>query len=59
MHFLQAINSDTSVLIVCNNTGGTIKGDKKYFIQEKFDSFPNLWVVQLSHCFTQTNQYPY
>ena len=29
MHFLQAINSDISVLIVCNKTGGTIKGDKK------------------------------
>ena len=31
MLFLQAINSDLSVLIVCNKTGGTIKGDiKKY-----------------------------
>ena len=30
MHFLQAINSDISVLIVCNNkTAGTIKGDIK------------------------------
>jgi len=29
MHFLQAINSDLSVLTVCNKTGGTIKGDKK------------------------------
>ena len=29
MHFLQAINSDLSVLIVCNKTGGTIKGDIK------------------------------
>ena len=28
MHFLQAINSDLGVLIVCNKTGGTIKGDK-------------------------------
>ena len=27
MHFLQAINSDISVLRVCNKTGGTIKGD--------------------------------
>ena len=27
MHSLQAINSDLSVLIVCNKTGGTIKGD--------------------------------
>ena len=25
MHFLQVINSDLSVLIVCNKTGGTIK----------------------------------
>ena len=32
MHFLQAINSDIGVLIVCNKTGGTIKGDiKKIF----------------------------
>jgi len=29
MHSLQAINSDLSVLIVCNKTGGTIKGDIK------------------------------
>jgi len=29
MHFLQAINSEISVLIVCNKTGGTIKGDIK------------------------------
>ena len=29
MHFLQAINSDISVLIVCNKIGGTIKGDIK------------------------------
>jgi hypothetical protein len=29
MHFLQAINSDISVLIVCNKTGGTIKGDTR------------------------------
>ena len=29
MHFLQAINSDLSVLIVCNKTGGTIKEDIK------------------------------
>ena len=32
MYFLQAIESDLSVLIVCNKTGGTIKGDiKKMF----------------------------
>jgi len=29
MHFLQAINSDISVLRVCNKTGGTIKRDIK------------------------------
>ena len=29
MHFLQAINSDISVLIVCNKNGDTIKGDIK------------------------------
>ena len=29
MHFVQAINSDISVLIVCNKTGGAIKGDIK------------------------------
>jgi hypothetical protein len=38
MHFLQAINSDISVLIVCNKTGGTIKGDiKKNSLQEVID----------------------
>jgi len=35
MHFLQAINSDLSVLIVSNKTGGTIKRDIKK-INEKF-----------------------
>ena len=29
MRFLLAINSDISVLTVCNKTGGTIKGDIK------------------------------
>ena len=33
MHFLQAINSDLSVLVVCNKTGGTIKGDIKKIFQ--------------------------
>jgi len=32
MHVLQAINSDLSVLIVCNKTGGKIKGDIKKII---------------------------
>ena len=38
MHFLQTINSDLSVLIVCNKTGGTIKGDikKKILTSRKF-----------------------
>ena len=36
MHFLQAINSDLSVLIVCNKTGGTIKGDIKKNVYEAF-----------------------
>ena len=34
MHFLPAINSDISVLIVCNKTGGTIKGDIKKKISD-------------------------
>ena len=29
MHFLQAINSDINVLIVCKKSGGSIKGDLK------------------------------
>ena len=40
MHFLQAINSDLSVLIVCNKTGGTIKGDIKK-IQPMFINVPS------------------
>ena len=32
MYFLQAINSDISVRIVCNKTGGTMKGDIKKYI---------------------------
>jgi len=32
MRSLQAINSDISVLIVCNKTGGTIKGDIKKMV---------------------------
>ena len=34
MNFLQAINSDMSVLIVCNKTGGTIKGDIKQILDQ-------------------------
>ena len=37
MHFLQAINSDLSVLIVCNKTGRTIKGDIKKTQVEYFE----------------------
>jgi len=40
MHFLQTINSDISVLIACNKTGGTIKGDKKNH------QYNNSWRVQ-------------
>ena len=39
MHFLQAIKSDLSVLIVCNKTGGTIKGDKKKSSAEQYESY--------------------
>ena len=35
MYFLHAINSDLSVLIVCNKPGGTIKGDIKIIIAGK------------------------
>ena len=40
MHFLQAINSDLSVLTVCNKTGGTIKGDIKK--KKSFSLLPHL-----------------
>jgi len=40
MHFLQAINSDLRVLIVCSKTGGTIKGDVLFC----------MWYLQ--HCHT-------
>ena len=42
MHFLQAINSDISVLIVCNKTGGTIKGD----IKKKYMTVINLDILR-------------
>ena len=47
MHFLQTVNSDLSVLIVCNKTGGTIKGDIKkirlrYVIHSRLSAFCNL-----------------
>ena len=38
MHFLQAINSDISVLIACNKTGGTVKGDIKKIIMNRTKS---------------------
>ena len=40
MHFLQAINSDISVLIVCNKTGGTIKGGIKKIWINNLNFFP-------------------
>ena len=43
MHFLQAINSDISVLIVCNKTGGTIKGDKKKIYSSFEETNNRLW----------------
>ena len=42
MHFLQAINIELSVLIVCNKTGGTIKGDIKKIVSLWF-GFKCLW----------------
>ena len=41
MHFLQAINSDISVLIVCNKTGGKIK--RRY----KKKNLVQLWYASL------------
>jgi len=64
MHFLQAINSDISVLIVCNKTGGTIKGDIK---KKKFRTALSLklgkslsvchlkWVTMVTWCFKELN----
>ena len=49
MYFLQAINSDLSVLIVCNKTGGTIKGD----ITKKFignSSHKHYVISQITLC---------
>ena len=44
MHFLQAINSDLSVLIVYNKTGGSIKGD----IIKKFPHiYKNLSIISI------------
>jgi len=60
MHFPQVINGDLSVLIVCNKTGGAIKGDiKKKILQQAIYaphpphphrstlslSFQNIWHV--------------
>ena len=46
MHFLQAINSDVSVLVVCNKTGGTIKGDKKIHGTGDQDNVtPVIWLI--------------
>jgi hypothetical protein len=43
MHFLQAVNSDLSVLIVCNKTGGTIKGDIKKNLSDAFPAPRSDW----------------
>ena len=42
MHFLQSINCDISVLIFCNKTGGTIKGDIKKYISVTSKQTPSL-----------------
>ena len=49
MHFVQAINSDISVLTVCNKTGGTIKGDIKKNVSASnivynYNSFGSIFV---------------
>ena len=53
MHFLQTINSDLSVLIVCNKTGGTIKGDiKKNYtssVQTPFNGVLKFFTVDNKH----------
>ena len=51
MHFLQAINSDISVLIVCDKTGGTIKGDikKTMTAQSRCDSIIH-WIRRSLQC---------
>ena len=54
MHFLQAINSDLSVLIVCNKTGGTIKGDIKKLIC--FQPVKNPAVFRLKYSPTSSYQ---
>ena len=41
MNFLQAINSDTRVLIVCNKTGGTIEGEIKKI--KNYDNLTDLY----------------
>jgi len=50
MHFLQAINSDLSVLIVCNKTGGKIKGDIKKKIQPISFLMPRVRWVCITLC---------
>ena len=45
MHFLQSINSDISVLIVCNKTGVTIKGD----IKKLANAAPRLIAANLAY----------
>ena len=62
MHFLLAINSDISVLIVCNTTGGTMKGDIKKknqricdITQSKLATNKNSYVCCRSKFFKKTS----
>jgi len=47
MHFLQAIKSDIRVLIVCNKTGDTIKGDIKKIYSENLKTIQSASVCSL------------
>ena len=55
MHFLQAINSDLSVLIVCNKTGGTIKGDIKKDVSSWSDTNLSREITLRLSNFSKTN----
>ena len=55
MHFLQAINSDISVLRVCNKTGGTIKRryKKKRELEKSFTT--NVQILYAKGSFSMPN----
>jgi len=57
MHFLQAIISDISVLIVCNKTGGTIKGDIKKNTSEAGTLFQTL-EIKIRILFLRLSSHP-